>query len=161
MSSIVHLPEQFKIVSGTAGIVTTNTGVTCDYVSLKNVNMAWIVLNFHQHAANATVVNPRRATAVLPAGSVAIAHNAPHWLNADVSASDTLVRGSDGITATIDAGVHDQLLVIQIDPAQMGDTYDVLGCVITDSTVATNFVSVLYYLETRYAQATPPAAITD
>ena len=162
MSSIVHMPEQFKIVSGTAGIVTTNGGVTCDYVSLKNVNMAWIVLHFLQAAGHATVVNPRRATAVAPTGSVAIAHNAPHWLNANIATNDTLVRGADGTTATLDAtlGAH-QLLVIQIDPAQLGDTYDVLGCVITTSGEATNFVSVVYYLETRYGQATPPAAITD
>ena len=160
MSSIVHIPEQFKVVAGTAGIVTTNGGVTCDYVSLKNINMAWIVLQFYQAVGQATVVNPHRATAVAPVGSVAIAHNAPHWLNADVATSDTLVRGADGTTATLDAGQTDQLLVIQIDPAQMGDTYDVLGCVITTSGQA-NFVSVVYYLETRYAQATPPAAITD
>jgi hypothetical protein len=161
MSSIVHLPEQFKIVSGTAGIVTTNGGVTCDYVSLKNVNMAWIVLHFLQAAGHATVVNPRRATAVAPTGSVAIAHNAPHWLNTDIATTDTLVRGADGVTATLDVGVTNQLLVFQIDPAQMGDTYDVLGCVITTSGQGANFLCVVYNLETRYGQATPPAAITD
>ena len=82
---MIHLPEHYKIVSGSASIVTTNGGVTCDYVSLKNVNMAWIVLHFLQAATHATVINPRRATAVAPAGSVAIAHSAEWWKNADIS----------------------------------------------------------------------------
>jgi hypothetical protein len=160
MSSIVHLPEQFKIVSGTP-VVTTNAEVTCDYVSLKNVNMAWIVLSFLQAATDATIINPRRATAVAPTGSVAIAHSAPNWKNADVSASDTLVRGADATTATLTAGTTDQLVIVQIDPAQLGDTYDVLGCVIDASGEATNFVVVNYFLEMRYAQATPPSVIVD
>ena len=161
MSSVVHLPEQFKIVSGTAGIVTTDGGVTCDYVSLKNVNMAWIVLQFLNAAGQATVINPHRATAVLPTGSVAIAHNAPNWVNDATATTDTLVRGADGTTVTLGAEISNKLVVVQIDPAQMGDTFDVLGCVITTSGEATNFVSVVYYLETRYGQATPPVAITD
>ena len=39
--------------------------------------------------------------------------------------------------------------------------YDVLGCTISDSSQATNFVSVLYIIQTKYQEATPPAAITD
>lgn len=160
MSSIVHLPEEFKIVSGTPR-VTTNTGVTCDYVSLKNVNMAWIVLQFLQAAGHATVINPMRATAVAPVGAVAIAHNAPNWVNDSTAASDTLVRGADGTTVTLGAAISNKIVIIQIDPAQLGDTYDVLGCVITDSTNGTNYVSVEYFLEMRYGAATPPSVITD
>jgi hypothetical protein len=160
MSSIVHLPEQFKIVNGTP-IITTNGAVTCDYVSMKHVNMAWIVLTFLQGVSHETVINPRRATAVAPTGSVAIAHNAPNWKNADVSLTDTLVRGGDGVTVTLTAGTTTQLVVIQIDPAQMGDTFDVLGCVIDTSGQGGNFVVVNYFLEMRYGQATPPVVITD
>jgi len=35
-----------------------------------------------------------------------------------------------------------------------------LGCTISDSSQATNFVSAQYFLEMRYPQATPPAAIS-
>ena len=158
--SIVHLPEEFKIVVGTP-YVTTNTGVTCDYVSLKNVNMAWIVLQFLQAAGHATVINPHRATAVAPVGSVAIAHNAPNWVNDSTAASDTLVRGADGTTVTVGAAISNKLVVIQIDPNQLGATYDVLGCVITDSTNANNYVAVEYYLEMRYGGVLPPSVIVD
>ena len=161
MSSIVHLPEHFKIVQGAAGCETTNGGVTGDIVSLKNCNMAWIVLNFDNAVGHATVINPMRATAVLPAGSVAIAHNAPNWVNDAAQTSDTLVRGADGTTVTVGNAISSKVVVIQIDPAQMGDTFDCMGCNITTGGAADNFVSIVYYLETRYGQATPPAAITD
>jgi hypothetical protein len=159
MSSIVHLPEQFKIVTGTP-VVTTNTGIICDRVSLKNVNMAWIVIEALQVASHATVINPMRSTAV-GTGGAAIGHNAPNWKNANIATNDTLVRGADATTVSLTVGTNNQLVVIQIDPAQMGDTYDVLGCVITDSTNANNYMTVTYFLEMRYAQATPPSAILD
>ena len=161
MSSIVHLPEHFKIVQGSAGAVTTNAGFVGDTVSLKNVNMAWIVAHFNQAVGHATVLNPMRATAVLPSGSVAIAHNAPNWENNDCATSDTLVRNANATTVTLSADATNHMIVVQIDPAQMGDTFDCMGCNITTGGDATNYVSIVYYLEMRYAQALPPAAITD
>ena len=160
MSSIVHLPEHFKIVNGTP-VATTNGGITCDFVSLKNVNMAWILVEALQAATHETVLNPQRATAVAPTGNVAIAHSAPNWKNADVSASDTLVRGADATTVSLTAGTTNQEVLIQIDPAQLGDTYDCMGLVVTTSAEANNYMTVTYFLEMRYAQATPPTAITD
>ena len=161
MSSIVHLPEQFKIVQGTTGARTTNGGITGDHVSLKNVNMAWIVLNFDNAVGHATVINPMKATAVAPTGSTAITHNAPNWVNDAAQTSDALTRGADATTVTVGNAISEKVVVIQIDPAQLGDTFDVMGCDITTGGDATNFVSIVYYLETRYAQATPPTAILD
>ncbi len=160
MSSFVHLPEQFKIVTGET-VVTSDGGYTSEFVSLKNINMAWIIIEALQNIGHATVINPQRATAVAPTGNVAIAHNAPNWLNADIATNDTLVRGADGTTMAFDVGAFDQLLVIQIDPAQLGDTYDCLGVVCTTSAQATNFHTVTFLLETRYGQATPPTAVVD
>ena len=158
----VHLPEQFKIVQGSAGAVTTNGGFVGDTVTLKNVNMAWIVAHFDQATAHATVLNPMRATlAVGAVGSVAIAHNAPNWENNDCAATDTLVRNADATTVTLSADIATHMIVVQIDPAQMGDTFDCMGCNITTGGAADNFVSIVYYLEMRYAQATPPTAILD
>ena len=160
MSSIVHLPEQFKIVTGSA-VATTNGGFTAAFVSLKNVNMAWIVIEALQAVGHATVINPQRATAVAPTGNVAIAHNAPNWLNANIATNDTLVRMGDGTTAALDVGANNQLMVIQIDPAQLGETYDCMGVNVTTGGDATNFVTITYLLEMRYAQATPPTAVVD
>jgi hypothetical protein len=130
-------------------------------VSLKNVNMAWILVEALQAATHATVLNPQRATAVAPTGNVAIAHSAEWWKNANVATTDTLVKQTAATTMSLTAGVTNQQVLIQVDPAQLGDTYDCMGLVITTSGEATNFVTVTYFLEMRYAQATPPAAITD
>lgn len=160
MSSIVHLPEQFKIVTGLT-VATSNGAYTTAFVSLKNINMAWIIIEALQDVGHATVINPQRATAVAPTGNVAIAHNAPWWLNANILTNDTLVRQADGTTMAFDVGAFDQLMVIQIDPAQLGDTYDCMGVVCTTSGQAGNFHTVTFLLETRYGQATPPTAVVD
>ena len=157
----IHLPEKFKIVQGSAGAETTNGLVTCDYVSLKNVNMAWIVAHFDQAVGHATVVQPQKATAVGPTGAISITASAPNWENGDCAASDTLIKNADATSSALAATVKNHLVVFQIDPAQLGATYDVMGCTVSNSAQATNFVSVVYYLEMRYAQATPPTAITD
>ena len=162
MSSIVHLPEHFKIVQGSLGAVTTQNGFVADHVSLKNVNMAWIVAHFDQAVGHATVLNPLKATlAVGAVGSTAITHNAPNWENNDCAATDTLVRNADATTVTLSADIATHMIVVQIDPAQLGDTFDCMGCSITTGGDASNFVSIMYYLEMRYAQATPPTAILD
>lgn len=159
----INLPAEFKIVDATAGPVTTNGGVTCDYVSLKNVLRAWIVLQFTQAAGHATGIDPRRATAVAPTGAAAIVALPKIWANEDTAASDTLVAQTDAITYNVDAEISKKIVIFEIDPrnGDFDEDYDVLGCLIDDSSQATNFVSGLYILETKYPSATPPAAITD
>ena len=156
----IYLPEQFKIVNGSP-VATTNGGITCDFVSLKNVNMAWILVEALQAGSHATVLNPQRATdPVTPTGNVAIAHAANWWKNVDISLTDTLIKQTAATTMSLTAGIVDQQVLIQIDPAQLGATYDAMGLVVTTSGDGTNFMTVTYFLEMRYAQATPPTALT-
>ena len=163
MEGIISLPENFKIVSASAGCRTTNAGITCDYVSLKNVVKAWIIAHFRQAVTHATTLQPQKATAVLPSGATSITTAKRWWKNADISATDTLVAQTAATSMACTAGTTDQLLVVEIDPAdgEWDEDYDVLGCTVSDSSQATNFASVLYMLQTKYQQATPPTAITD
>lgn len=157
------LVENLKIVDASAGPVTTNGGVTCDYVSLKNVHRAWIVASFTQAVGHATGIDPTQATAV--AGTGVKATTALHriWANEDTAASDTLVEQTAAITYNVTNNIKKKQVIIEIDPEDfdVNGGFDVLGCTVDDSSQATNFVSVLYILATRYPQATPPAAITD
>lgn len=158
------IPEEFKIVDATAGPVTTNGGVTSDYVSLKNVKYAWIVLQFTQAVGHATVIQPQVATAVAPTGAASITFSADIWQNADTATSDTLVKATSATSLTLAADAKKKQVIIGIDPAacqKMGATYDVIGFTVSDSSQATNFVSGQFFLEMKYAQGTPPAAITD
>lgn len=157
----VSLPEQFKIVDATAGPVTTNGGVTCDYVSLKGVKRAWISLQFTQAVGHATTVQPQKATAVAPTGAASITAAARIWANEDTAATDTLVRKTSATSYAVTNDIKKKHVLIEIDPAEFTGAYDVLGCTVSDSSQATNFVSGLYILEMGYSQATPPSAITD
>ena len=158
---MINLPEQFKIVDASAGAVTSNGGVTCDYVSLKNVNMAWILASFDQAVGHATVVQPQKATAVAPAGATSITVSVPNWENNATATLDAFTKNADATAVTLSADVAAHQVLVQIDPAQLGATYDVMGCTISNSAQATNFVSVVYLLEMRYAQALPPSVIAD
>ena len=161
MANSLNLVEQFKIVDATAGPVTTNGGVTCDYVSLKGVKRAWIVLQFTQAVGHATVVQPQKATAVAPTGAASITHSARIWANEATGTDDTIVRQTSATSYTLTADVTKKQVIVEIDPAEFGPTYDVLGCTVSNSAQATNFVSGQYFLEMGYSQATPPTHITD
>jgi len=162
--SNIFLPEHFKIVDATAGPVTTNGGVTSDYVSLKNVQKAWIVLQFTQAVAHATTVQPRVATAVAGTGVTNITFSADWWLNDDTATSDTLVAQTAATSMSVAASALKKQVIILIEPsdvAAQGATYDCINFTVSDSSQATNFVSGQFFLQMRYPQATPPAAITD
>jgi hypothetical protein len=157
----LSLPVDCKLVTATAGPVTTNGGVTCDYVSLKNVIRAWIILQFTQAVGHATAIQPQKATAVAPTGAASITNAARIWSNADAAASDALVAQTAATSFTLANDVKKKMVVIEIDPIDLGGDYDVLGCTIADSSQATNFVSGLYVLQMGFRQTTPPSAIVD
>ena len=164
MTLNMALPEHFKIVDATAGPVTTNGGVTSDYVSLKNVHKAWIVLQFTQAVGHATVVQPQVATAVAPTGAASITFSANWWENEDTATSDTLVAQTAATSMTVSSDIKKKQVIVEIDPAAcvaQGSTYDVIGFTVSDSSQATNFVAGQFFLWSRYQQATPPVAITD
>lgn len=163
MALNITLPEDFKLVDASGGPVTTNGGVTCDYVSLKNVVKAWIVASFTQAAAHATGIDPKQATAVAGTSAKVFANVLPIWANEDTATSDTLVRQTSAITYNVTADIKKKMVVFEIDPAllDVDNGFDVLGCTVDDSGEATDFVHVLYVLQTKYPQATPPSAIVD
>ena len=155
--------EEYKIVAATAGIVTTNGGVTCDYVSLKNVHKAWIVLSFTQAVGHATGIDPTQATAVAGTAVKAITASCVIRANEDTAATDTLAAQTAGITYTVTNDVKKKQVVIEIRPEELDTNagFDCLGCTIDDSSQGGNYVSGLYFLQMRYPQAIPPVAITD
>lgn len=155
----ISLPEKYKIVQGYVGQGTTAT-VSADCVSLKNAQMAWIVVNLDTTASSACALVPMRATDVAKTGGVVLANVVPIWANVDVATSDTLVRATDAVNYTTIANANYKQIIFEIDPANVGSTYDCIYITL-GALAATEAMSVEYWLETRYPQATPPAAITD
>ena len=160
MNSIC-LPEHFKIVNATAACVTTNGGVTFDVINLENAHKVWIVASFTQAVAHATTIQPVVGISFASCAT-SITFSARWWKNVDISLTDTLVAQTAGTSMACAATAKNQLLVIEIDPADVvaqSKTYSHLGATIATSGQATDFVSAVYYIQERYPQATPPTAI--
>ena len=153
------LPEVYKIVQGYVGQGTT-AQVSADCVSLKNAQMAWIVVNLDTTASSACALVPMRATDVAKTGGAVLANAVPIWVNANVAATDTLVAATAAVNYTTVADASYKQVIFQIDPALVGGSNDCIYITL-GALAATEAMSVEYWLETRYPQATPPAAITD
>lgn len=160
--SLTCLPEQFKIVQAIQPR-TSNAGITCDYVSLKNVQKAWILVEMTQAVGHATGIDPKQATAVAGTSAKAFTNTLPIWANEDTATSDTLVKQTDAVTYNVTNDIKNKMVIFQIDPIKMdlANDFDVLGCTVDDSSQTTNIVSITYLLESRYPAATSPTAITD
>lgn len=159
--AFVTLPEKYKTVAA-LNPATDAAGRTGAYVSLKNVNIAYIVVHITQGNAATIALSINQATAVAGTGAKAITTVVPIWSNLDVSASDTLVHRTDAVSYTTDAAVKNKIVVFQIDPAglDLANGFDCIAVVTGASNVA-NITQAVYLLDNRYQQATPPTAIAD
>lgn len=157
----LSLPEVFKIVEAMPN-ATDAAGRTGDYVSLKNAKRAYVFVDITQGNAATIALTIEQASAVAGTGTKVITNTVPIWSNLDTAASDTLVRRTDAVNYTTDAGVKNKQVIFQIDPASL-DVAGGFDCITvkTGASHAANITSATYFLESRYPQATPPAAITD
>ena len=146
------IPENIVPVALTLGPVTTNGGVTTDYISLKNVHRLVAVFHFKQAVGHATGIDPVQATAVAGTSVKAITATVPIWANEDVAASSVMVRQTDAITYNVTNDVKSKIVTMDIDPAglDVANGFDCLAFTIDDSSQATNFVSGVAYIVPRY-----------
>jgi hypothetical protein len=159
----LFLPEHCKVVDAVPGISDTFALVTFDYVSLKNVQMAWIVILLTQAEGHETLIEPQVATSVAPVGSTAITFATDIWANEDTDAADTLVKQANAVQFEVAGDVAHKMVIFKIDPSDVvaqGSSYDCIGCLI-EASKRMNYVAGVYVLQERYAQETPPAAIID
>jgi len=153
-----YLPERFKIVDGIKP-QASDAARTGDYVSLKDVNTAYVVVTWNQagagDAANATIYE---ATSTAGAGAAATTNAYDIWSTSSTT-SDTLTHRTASYRYSTTTDATTQLMVFQIRPEQLTDTYDCIN-VVTDSTsTATNYVCATYLLEMAYQKDQPPSVI--
>ena len=146
------IPENIVPVSLTLGPVTTNGGVTTDYISLKNVHRVVAVFHLKQAAGHATGIDPVQAQAVAGTNVKAITNTVPIWANEDVAATSVMVRQTDAITYNVTNDVKSKIVTMDIDPAgfDVAGGFDCLAFTIDDSSQAANFVSAVAYIVPRY-----------
>lgn len=157
-----RLVDAAKVVTGLAP--ATPSSSTPDYVSLKNYgHFTAIITVKNATTVTGSAITLKQATAVAGTSEKALSFTKV-WANTDTGASDTLVETTvSSDTFTTDAtNSKDLMYVIEVDAAQL-DTNNSFDCIRvgTGNAVAAT-VCVTYVLSSpRYAQATPPAAITD
>lgn len=154
-----NLVSENKIVQ--LACATTNGGITSDVVSLKNAIRATIICNMEQAVGHATLISLKQATDVA-AGTNAAGPACPIWVNADTTATDTLVKETtDAATFTLGSGTVPMQVIFEVDPAALTAGYDCVYVTVADSSQATNFAAIEILIRENYQRATPPAAITD
>lgn len=153
--------EKYKIVEALTP-ATDAAGRTGDYVSLKNANKAWIVVNIKQGDANTVLLTVNQAVNVAGGSAKAIANTVPIWANQDCANSDTLTRATDAVNFTTSAATTQKMVVFQIDPASL-DTANGFDCitVVTGASNSANLTQGTYFLDMRFKEDVPPTVITN
>lgn len=156
------LPEKYNIVQGAAP-QTTNSAITGKYVSMKNVIVAFVIVHLTQAVGHATQVSLFQAQDVSGTGAKALASNVPVWANEDTSASDALVRKTDGVSYSVAADVKNKTVVFQVEAERLdiNNGFTTLQARIGASSQTTNFASVEIIADNKYEQQTPPSVVIN
>lgn len=155
-----HFVQGMKHVTGLPP-TTTNGANTGDYINIKYAHRIWIKWTFTNAAAHATTCGVNdTATTAAGAGAAAMTATQKIWSNLDTGTNDTLVARTDAATYAVDAGVTNKVVWMEIDPVTLAAGTAYIAATTTDSTEATNFVCIDYFIApARYQQATPPTAV--
>jgi hypothetical protein len=162
MAHPFSLPQQLKAVIGLAPAADAG-GRTGTYVTLKNAHKAFIIVQITQGNAATVALTPFQAKNVAALSEKVLSNVVAIYANLDTGASDLLVRATDAVNYTTDAGVKNKMIVFEIDPGSL-DTNNGFDCITikTGASNAGNITSALYLLGPhRYPGAAMPSAIID
>lgn len=140
--------ERYKVIQAFEP-KTTNTAITSDYVTLKNAITATVIVNLSQTVGHETQISLYQAQDVEGTGSKPLENNVPILANEDVSASDRLVRQSDGISYTVADTTKNKQVIFHIEPAKLdiNNGFCCLNIRVGASSQATNFAGGEFILE--------------
>lgn len=139
---------------------TTNGAATSRGVSLKFALRAQIIVNLKQAVGHATVISLRQAD-VIALSNTAAGPNVPNWKNEDCVTNDTLVKNADAAAVTVAANAKSMQVIFDVDPRHLTSGKPVVYVTSSDSSQATNFMTVEAIIEPRYAGDAPPSFVLD
>lgn len=157
------LPEDLKVVEGTGPQVGTAAAITGDYVSLKNVQRAYVVIHYVQGDATDITWHVKKATATAPTDATVFTETMRIWSNLDCATSDTLVERTAAVNYASGTGQKHKQIIFEVDPASLEAGHDCIAGCSTTAVAATSAVSIMYYLVPRYPGRvlTQPTVISD
>src|SRR5690606_25244523 len=138
-----NLPEQAVLV-GVMPPATDAAGRTGDYISMKNLVRAFVVFFINQGAANTVACSISKATAVAPTGATAMTETTRIWTSLDQAAGHQFTRQTDAASFATDAAVKVKIVVIEVEPGRIGETYDCIAPV-TGASAAGNLTSAMIF----------------
>jgi len=148
-----------KIIQGAGPADINGSGLTGDYVSMKNYNHCTVILNFGAIGA-ANTVTLKQATDVSGTSEKALSFT--EYFKKEGTSTDTFTRAT--CSSTFNTGTtSNSVYVVEIDANDLDvdNGFDCLRVNIADPGAST-IVGVTYILsEPRYADDSMPAAITD
>ena len=152
------LPEHCKIVNVAQSQVAT--AVTYDVICCKNAHKVWFLIT-QLYVADTDLTVSLVEAATVDGSTTAVTATFPIWADVDIASVDALVRQTDAASFSIDTGAgKNQLVVIEWDPAKHTAGYDCIGLADAGGH-ASNYVTALAIIQTRYPGDPPPTAITD
>ena len=137
-------------------------GRTSVYISLKNATKAYILAYIDQGNAATILLSPLQATAVAGTGSKVLANAIRVWSNLDCAASNALVRRTDAVNYTTDAGVKKKVVVFEIDRTKLDvdGGFDCVG-ISTGASDAANITGACALVVPTHAGDTAVSFIAD
>ena len=161
--ALFSLPENCHIITAIPAQVGAAGVVQSDYISVKNYQRVYIVIDY-KTAGNAETFAPMRATAVDGTGSVVLAATCVCriWSNLATATSDLLVERTPAVNYLCDAGATDKLIIFEVDTITLGEGFDVLS-LLTTAIAAGDYISALFICVPRYQSRvlTQPSGIID
>ncbi len=169
MTSALSLPEQFNIVN-VAPSQAANA-VTYDAICCKNAHKVWFIITQDYTGDTDITFSLIEGTDVAMGTTAAVTAALPIWYNADVAAATTGAAATtlfDALTKITTGSSHEfdttankaQMCVIEWDPAKHTAGYDCIS--LTDAGGnASNYVTAIAIVQTRYPQAIPPSVLID
>lgn len=157
----MNLPEHFKIVK-VAEAAAAN-GVTYDTISCKDAHKVWFIVESTGTSDTDCTLSLVESTDVADSTTTAVTATFPIWANTNTASttSDSLTKQTDAASYVINTGTTGkQLVVIEWDPAKHSSGYDCIKLADAGGD-ASNTMSAIAIIDTRYKQDDPPIVITD
>jgi hypothetical protein len=154
-----NLPEQAVLV-GVMPPAADAAGRTGDYISMKSLVRVFVVFHINQGNAATVACSISKATAVAPTGATAMTELVRIWSSQDQATSHQFTRATDAASFTTSAAVKDKVVIIEVEPGRLGETYDCIAPV-TGASHADNITSAMVFGIPRVAGASTADVLVD
>jgi len=153
--------NDFKVIQALRPGTTMNTASTGDWVNCKNAHALWAVIDVARPASKAIYAEAYSASDSAGTGVTAITSGI-HWWKNDGLSYDRLTAATSSYSSHTEAastGLYQ--IVARLNPNILPSSHPWAAFGVRSSSQATNFVNMVYILESRYAGAQAYLATTS